>query len=258
MRYAELLEYTFPEIRKVEVKSDRHPGSAIDRDKDTEYVGGGSFADAYANPKRTPHDIRKLSNRPRDAHDIDGFFYYIKALEQNPDNTNPYFPRFRQIKVYINRDEATWSDGKTDPRRDEITYSVQMERLEDMRQLSNKEKKAIYRRIFGDNFKDAMRSLDTVERYGSHPWNEPMLTVIQQAIKHAGSRAGLNGYMVDEDFIRATTFIKKIADKYSIGLDLHDENIMVRRGPTGLHLVLTDPLSFVHSGISHQDDITAD
>ena len=85
-----------------------------------------------------------------------------------------------------------------------------------------------------------------------------MLTVIQQAVKHAGSRAGLNGYMVDEDFIRATTFIKKIADKYSIGLDLHDENIMFRRGPTGLHLVLTDPLSFVHSGISHQDDITAD
>ena len=255
MRYAELIEYAFPKIQQVDVKSHRHPARGTGRDPDTEYVGGGSFADAFANPKRTPHDIRKLSNRPRDAHDIDGFFYYIKALEQNPDNTNPYFPRFRQIKIYINRDDAQWSDGETDPRRDEITYSAQMERLEDLRLISKKERKAIYRRIFGDNFKKAMKSL---KRVPDHPYGEPMLTVIQQAVKHAGSRAGLNGYMVDEDFIRATTFIKKIADKYSIGLDLHDENIMFRRGPTGLHLVLTDPLSFVHSGISHQDDITAD
>jgi hypothetical protein len=85
VRYAELLEYAFPKIQQVDVKSHRHPARGTGRDPDTEYVGGGSFADAFANPKRTPHDIRKLSNRPRDAHDIDGFFYYIKALEKNPD-----------------------------------------------------------------------------------------------------------------------------------------------------------------------------
>ena len=256
MRYAELLEYSFPKIHTVNVKSQRHPGRGLGRTADAEYVGGGSFADAYSNPKRTPHDIRKLSNQPRNAHDLDGFFYYIKALEKNPDNDNPYFPRFRQIKVYIDRDEFDgWSTGETDPRRDEITYSTQMERLEDMRTLTKRENEAIKRRIFGDNYDDAQRSLDTVDH---HSFGQELLTVIDQAINHAGSRAGLNGYIVDEDFVRATAFIKKIANKYSIGLDLHDENIMFRRGPTGVHLVLTDPLSFVHSGISHQDDITAD
>jgi len=254
MRYTELLEYAFPEIQKVEVKSHRHPGRATGRNKDAEYVGGGSFADAFANPKRTPHDIRKLSNMPRNAHDLDGFFYYLMALEKNPDNTNPYYPRIRQAKVYIDTDAAQFSNGP-DPRRDEVTYSAQMERLVDLRQLSQKETDAILLRIFGENTEGVTAVLGRME---GHPYGLELLTVLGQAVKHAGSKAGLNGMIVDEDFLRATAFIKKISDKYSIGLDLHDENIMIRRGPTGVHLVLTDPLSFVRSDVSHADNITAD
>ena len=255
MRYAELLEYAFPKIHTIDVKSDKHPGRATGRDKDTEYVGGGSFADTFANPKRTPHDVRKLSNMPR-SRELDGFFYYIKALENHNDNTNPYFPRFRGIKIYIERDDFTgWASGEADPRRDEITYSAQMERLEDMRKLSDEEVQSIMQRLFGENTDAVNEVLGRMD----HPYGQKLLTVIKQAVKHAESRAGLNGMFVDEEFVRATAFVGKIAEKYSIGLDLHDENIMVRRGPTGVHLVITDPLSNVHGDdVSHATDITAD
>ena len=57
----------------------------------------------------------------------------------------------------------------------------------------------------------------------------------------------MNTVLVDEEFKRAATFIREVSEKHNLGYDLHDDNIMLRRGPTGLHLVITDPLSFQRS-----------
>ena len=229
MRYAELLEYSFPEIQHVTVKSDRHPGRAAGRG-DSEHVGGGSYGDAWGNPSRTPQDIRKLSNKPRHRDGIDGFYFYMLELENHSDNTNPYFPRIRQAKIYIEPAKIA--------KNDKITYSVQMERLPNViGNINSKEEEAVMTRLFGENVEVVNKLLDEM----SHPYGQKLLTVIQNAIKNPTNT--MNTVLVDDEFKRAAAFIREVSEKYNLGYDLHDDNIMLRRGPSGIHLVITDPLS---------------
>ena len=241
MRLETLLnEYTFPKIKEVTVDRTRHPGqrevwddkleksvSALQKKGGAERLGRGSYAAAYSNPKRTPQDVRKVSD-PQFESNIDGFYFYMQALKDHPDNTNPYFPRIREMKVY------------TDPEKEKLTYSVQMERLDDMRKLKHKTSfESILRRLYGDNMDNAKQFLDGMS---NHPYGEPLLSIVIAAVKQEMNP--LYELIVDKNFLRATKFIKQTSEKMHLGLDLHDENIMVRHSPYGPQLVFTDPLSW--------------
>lgn len=235
-----LNEYTFPEIKHVTVDRKRHPGqrevwderlernvSKIQKKGGAEKLGRGSYAVAYANPKRTPHDVRKVSE-PQWEENVDGFYFYMQALKDHHDNGNPYFPRIREMKVY------------TDPEKEKLTYSVQMERLDDMRNLKFKTGfNSILRRLYGDNMDEAKKFLDGMS---NHPYGEPLLSVITAAVKEEMNP--LYKLIVDKNFLRATKFIKETSEQKDLSLDLHDENIMVRHSPYGPQLVFTDPLSW--------------
>jgi len=233
MRYIELLEYSFPEIQHVAVKSDKHPGRAASRG-DSEYVGGGSYGDAWGNPSRTPQDIRKLSNKPRHRDAVDGFYFYMLELEKHSDNANPYFPRIRAAKIYTEPHKKSGKENKND----KITYSVQMERLPNvLGGINSKEEESVMLRLFGENTETVNDLLGQM----SHPYGQKLLTVIQTAIKSPTNT--MNTVLIDNEFKRAAEFIRQVSEKYNLGYDLHDDNIMLRRGPTGIHLVITDPLS---------------
>lgn len=230
MKLINLFEYTFPKIKYRNTPN--HP-TAFDRvgnktanrlrnSKDIEHLGTGSFASTYTNPNRTPHDVRKASKQMERQH-IDGFYFYIRALENNPDNTNPYFPRFREITIYTDKFIVA---NQEDSQQDKITYSVQMERLYRLIDISESEYNAILYRILGPDISDNT----------SIELNDMVRRVIVSGRKHYN--------IIDEDFYRATKFISKVAENSNVWLDVHNENIMFRRTSYGPQLVITDPLGY--------------
>lgn len=240
MKIKHLLEYVFPKIQNVEVKTDRHPGQRNTmKPNDVKYAGGGNFSNVWQNPQKTPHDVRKIS-KGHMRMDIDGFYFYLLELEEHNDNTNPYFPRFREIKVYTDthNDELFGNDV----RRDVITYSTQIERLADMRKLNKSEEIAILFRIFGDR----QHRKPAVDRFiegilnNNQPYGQKLLGIIRVAITDNKFLRMLD----DTDFKNAITFLKHVHAVRSVSYDLHDENIMVRRTPYGAQLVFVDPFSW--------------
>ena len=245
MKIKHLLEYQFPTIQNVNVKSARHPGGDnlkrhVFRSDDAETAGGGMYSNAYHNPQKTPHDVRKIS-KGHNRREVDGFYFYMLALEKHSDNTNPYFPRFRGIKIYTDKHENSEGGISTE---DYITYSVQMEKLTHLRDLSNSEKRSILFRLFGDRqHRDpAAEQFINKQLSGSTPYGYKILGIIRNSVSGWKGNELLK-LIVDEDFKNAIKFLQKVHKDYEIGYDLHDNNVMIRRTPYGPQIVFLDPFS---------------
>ena len=122
MRLYELFEHTFPEI-EVRKPSKRpvdifdYEGTARDdrnainfggkpepkvpnKNPKVKTLGSGTFATAYVN-QDTPQDVTKGSQLAKQP---DGFQAFFTALSKDEEaQSNPYFPRFRQIRTYSNK-----------------------------------------------------------------------------------------------------------------------------------------------------------
>lgn len=271
MRLAEfkpILEYQFPDIKKVNVHKHKHPaayrsdfGMAADnnlstagggygvndprllkRNKDVEHLGSGTFASAYTNPKTIPHDVRKISKQ-QDRHDIDGFFFYMQGLADNPDNTNPYFPRFREIKIYTHEHDE--DPPFKDERKDRITYSAQMERLYHLKEMSRTEEDAILAKMLGPDRVTpndvAQGTIDQILKTTSRPFNGRAMRVIKFLLNEPQK---IKDDIVDEDLINATSWLREFSRTSGLRFDIHHENIMYRKTPYGPQMVITDPYSY--------------
>jgi len=252
MKIQHLLEYKFPNIQTVNVAKARHPGQRgdqlVNRSRDMNHVprgakhmGAGEFSTVYKNEIGAPHDVRKIS-KPKRGHAIDGFYFYIKALEAHNDNTNPYFPRFRNIKIYVDNTNSK-EGGST--KNDIITYSASMEHLYPIYDLSNTELNSILARMFGTNV-DLNSNTFKFNMGGRQAFDHPLVNIINGAIDHRD--ADIIAKVVDKDFLRAASFIAQVADENSVGIDLHGDNIMYRKTPYGSQLVISDPMSFQNTG----------
>ena len=233
MKLAALFEYTFPKIERRNVsklpKQYHHGSDESPQDYDPEYepgvmkkgakhLGTGHFSSVYTDPKKIPHDVRKVS-RARGFREIDGFYHYMVELSEWPDNGNPYFPRFRAIKIYHG------PEGQ-------VVYSAQMEKLLPAKS-GKSEREALFRKIFGD------------ENAESYARRHTLTDVLEAVINGYGN---LKDKVIDKDLIAAAAFINRVSTKHNAGVDVHAENIMFRRSRYGLQLVITDPLSFSHGG----------
>jgi len=271
MKIQHLLEYQFPEIQRVNINVKRHPGKSnyaarAEKRKsmksirgDVSYVGGGSYAEVWANNQRTPQDVRKISKTSK-RHQIDGFYFFMMELEKHDENSNPYFPRFRSIKIYT--DEGPKHRAS---KLDSMTYSTQIERLTHLSKLSEDQIKAIVRRIFGVSRLDS-RAKDIIYNIMqlNKTWDLALLGLIE------ATRKGLMGtsppsppnkelqwfvkQIQDQDFVQALQFIIDVKIKHGLHFDLHDDNIMVRQSPYGGQLVFSDPLSGEGSNFSSEPD----
>ena len=102
MKLQQIFE-TFPETQKKRVKrlpqQHRYQLSAnkpsVLRNPKVKHLGSGSFASAYAHEDR-PHEIRRISGPTVKP---DAYHVYIKALKNNPDYDNPYFPQIHTDPV---------------------------------------------------------------------------------------------------------------------------------------------------------------
>lgn len=181
-------------------------------------LGSGTFASAYAN-QDTPHDVTKGSKLAKQP---DGFQALFTALSKDEEaQANPYFPRFRQIRTYSNKHEG-------DKKR--TSYVVRVEKLEPFTNLSRTERDMLTDKIF------------TTKGQKEHVDGEGLAWGIYGA---SIARKQLTGLEIrDPDFLDAMIFLDEVVEKYAYGLDLHSENIMVRRTSVGPQIVLNDPLGF--------------
>lgn len=262
MKVQHLLEYQFPKIQQVNVAHEKHPKAYrgrhsdskipahMQKNRDTEHLGSGTFSAAFHNPKQSPHDIRKVS-RQMDRFDIDGFYYYMHGLADNPDNTNPYYPRFREIKVYTDEHDAKKAmDVFTDDRKDKITYSTKMEKLYPLRDMSRSEEDAMLARMLGTGYTKMVTGAEGVNQRLANILNSQekadygrVLYIIKFLLHEPDAIAD---DIQDADLMRATNWLREFQRTASLGFDLHGENIMYRKTPYGPQLVITDPFSYHH------------
>ena len=240
MRIDFLTEYEFPKIQTKIVKSlpdqynkQHHGGDefppVMKRSKDVEHLGTGSFASAYSHKDR-PGDVRKISTKFEVGYaPPDSFWNWIEFLSKHEHNDNPYFPRFRQITVYKNE-------------KNDMVYSVQVERLQSLDKLSQEQLDSVYHKIWGENYRKAAK---TASRMGLLPDANTLDKYHLSAfVKQSITKSNIYELAVDEEFKQAAAVVKEFiswsSDAY---LDLHHENIMVRTTPYGAHLVLSDPVA---------------
>ncbi len=244
MRIDVLQEYEFPKIQTKIVKSlpDQYNKqykahgqtygkvpTVMKRSKDVKHLGTGSFASAYSHKDR-PGDVRKISGQFEvTGRTVDEFWHWVEFLSKDPNNDNPYFPRFREITVY-RTDEA------------KMVYSLQVERLQSLEKLSYEQIASVYDKIWGENFKKAT-SVANLPGYNA-PEPDYDAHHLAAMVRAAVKNSAVWELVVDEEFKQAVTVVKAFT-KWREGayLDLHHNNIMVRMTPYGAHLVISDPFA---------------
>lgn len=192
-------------------------------------LGSGAFSTAYQD-KDNPHDVMKGSKQQVVP---DGFQVFFTALEENPDmQSNPYFPRFRNISRYTSKDHRSGS------------YMVRVEKLEPLEKLTKKEMPAILRRILDqdgiDQVMERMKGMDSLSWFSAQPYH--YITSLAEIMVNHPKR--FSKHVIDKDFLEAMQFITQVAADWEYYTDLHEGNIMLRRTPYGVQLVFNDPLGF--------------
>lgn len=208
--------------------------------KDQEEIGSGMYATAFSTPEE-PGTVRKLVG-PLDKLENDAYFKYVKMLTENDRmSSNPYFPKIFDIQVRrFYRKNFT---GKVNLSV-KYMYAVDMERLLPFESLSQKEARMLGNKMFYD-FERQTKPIRY--RAGSGDPSEPrnyfegLETMITEVFDD-WFRERLLTSIKDSRFKQAVMLIRKLETDESIAMDIHSENIMIRRGVGGPQIVITDPV----------------
>ncbi len=255
MRLYEILtEYEFPQAKTRHTKNvpdlydyegddayfdddDEQPigGNPHVDNPDIETLGTGAFATAYRH-KKNPYDVTKGSKASKEP---DGFKSFFDALSKNEDaQSNPYFPRFRSMSSYHGQN-------------DRQSYIARMEPLEQYVALSGKERQMLVNKLFGEH------GIDIINHYFEEenrniPWRgkdptkeqfqgEKLAFAVQNSLENDTWADELRWQIEDKKFLQAIEFLQDAAKKYDFDLDMHYNNLMVRRTSVGPQLVFNDP-----------------
>ncbi len=237
----DLYDYEHEDAYQDEGDEPPEKGNPHAKNPDIETLGTGVFATAYQH-KDTPHDVTKASKATSVP---DGFQALFTALSKDKEaQANPYFPRFRSINKFKHKYSAKQS------------YVVKVETLEPYKNLSGKEREMLVNKLFDEHGEDVINHYweeDTRDRH--HPRGRPEMAAGEKlawAIRACvegdeGWEDELRWTIEDKKFEQAIEFLQKAAKEYDYNLDLHRENIMIRRTSVGIQLVLNDPLGFSSS-----------
>lgn len=203
--------------------------------KDAEELGdNGKFASTFTTkdePGTATKIIRSTSNLKSDA-----YFKYVSALAKNDRiSKNPYFPRIYHIKVEKDRSGMS-------------RYKVEMERLHEFDSLSMEEMYMLGEKMFFNFYafaKDArarMRDdlgVPNAKMQSKQTAAFAILKAMERVITYG---AKVETYIKDPNLKGALLILKSLVKDHDANPDIHDGNIMVRRGPGGPQLVITDPI----------------
>lgn len=205
-------------------------------------LGTGAFSSAYQH-KDNPYDVAKGSKATNIP---DGFKAFFMALADDKEaQANPYFPRFRNINIFKQKDD--WADDSRE------SYMVKMEPLEPYDKLSKAERKMLINKIFSEHGIDVINHYIKKNPYYNAPgWKLAM--AVQAALENQEWGDELRWQIEDDKFKEAIEFLQKTAKEYDYEFDLHSGNLMVRRTSVGPQLVLNDPLGFSSAKRREDDD----
>lgn len=176
-----------------------------------EKSGGGYYA--HVEKSDDPHMINKQTHYSIPV-EKDSYFAYIKKIVNDElMSKNPFFPRIYSVDTTVDKEKK-------------LHYKIEMEQLYHLKELSQVELNALYNNIIGLDTKKEITPIllaKTVSGLVDNPTRAPKTA--------------------NKKFINAAKIIKEISLSIPAYIDLHANNMMVRRTPFGYQLVLTDPLA---------------
>jgi hypothetical protein len=241
----EITPITADKLKPKKTRGPEDTGKRVFKDYEkAEELGQGSFASAFSS-KKDPGTVRKVVSHVIDL-EGDAYFSYIKLISKNNRmQSNRFFPRIFDIKVF-----KTPGDGDTTL----YDYGIDMERLWDWNKLTDEDAYIAGKQLY-HNFDrlmelDHIRGIpDSVSGRGlpkKRPYKRALLRLLRQTFsKHIKGKESKLIEIKDPQFKQAVMLIKGMQqkDRHGMFADIHDGNIMFRRTPQGVQLVLADPVA---------------
>lgn len=177
--------------------------------KDKNELGRGVFAKVVPNNK-DPHSVVKKTKVPfGDKHTFkkDGFKSFTELLGEGDIADNIHFPRVYKVDTVTDRNGTQ-------------RHEFEVERLVALSDLSTEEVRAVAEVHFDVEIKSLKQ----------------LASIVSNACESLNTK-----YIRSDSLAEACLILGKYEKKHRIGLDLHSDNLMVRRSPHGYILVINDP-----------------
>jgi len=220
-----------------------------------EELGRGIFGKAFSTPQE-PGTVRKVVG-PISEHEFgrDAYFKYLKLLVKNDRfANNPYFPKIFDLQV--KKFPLPNLDPENQPTPYRYAYAVDIERLHNYDDLSNREALAIGKRMFYDFERLVKKDVKGIAKWGEdykegkpykREYRMALISLIESVVDYP-KMFRAETIFKDPDFKKAAMLLRNLRSKtqkagITMFFDLHSGNIMVRRGPAGPHLVFSDPVA---------------
>lgn len=234
MKLVELLE----DLRATPSKRDFY--SAVDSLEKTKtktgsrrISGEAAYGRVYDLPRET-NSVLKIARHPESKIEMDGYFSFAKRIMHME---NPYFPKIDELNQKL-------VSGNGEP-----YYTVKMERLHRLSDLSVDEIHAVLSRIFGRMLSDEeqkqflLKNTQSQQRKRPDVWQIALATFMERAVQDDA----LTKQLQDAELVQALKMLRVFwKNHHYLDIDNHD-NIMVRRTPYGAQLVFTDPFSIIQT-----------
>jgi len=248
-----IIEVEFPKIRQRIVS--RLPNQwygqkpSVLRNPKVKHKGSGAFASTYQHQDR-PEDVRKIT-KPQVV--IDGYHKYIELLQDNPDSDNPYFPKIREITRYSKKQEPgaepakkrpiNYSRNSTAHEPDAVVLSVKKEALRHLEELTYTEVAPVFERWFGTDWYKQLRKITDASIDTLKSWERYDLIISSMVRAIAKNPEKWKDDLLDEDLYNALYWLRYTVARDGVEFDFGGNNIMYKRSPYGIQLVLTDPVA---------------
>jgi len=179
-------------------------------------IGTGRYGRVYNT--NDPHTIIKRNHFAANP-DRDGYYLYAtEIIKSGIAKTNPYFPRFYNIKTFKDKSGH-------------IKYRFEMERLHTAKEVGDEIIYAITEQLFGE---------EAIKKFDSKYFGSNTVSRLSEMMEIYLFTKTPN--VSDEKFMEAINFIREnVIKKYNLRSDLHSENIMFRLSPYP-QVVITDPV----------------
>jgi len=221
---SEMLEILDEDLVQTQI-TDRKYGGAMnfqqDKKRSSSELGRGNFS--KVEPDSDPHMVTKRSIKPMGpSHNLkaDGFNQYVRMLSANDVMDNIHFP-----KVY----KANTSTDKNNDHRNTFT----VERLESLTSISSEEFQGLVERCFNRPVSDIDVMAERISESCESEYERKM-------------------YIKMETLFEACEIMQRLSQESDFGLDLHSDNLMVRRTPMGLQIVISDPFGYIKRNALHK------
>ncbi len=237
-----IVEVEFPKIRqRIVSRLPRQWNSmqtgkpSVLRNPKVRHHGTGAFASTYSHKDR-PEDVRKITKPSGFA---DGYHKYIELLKDNPDFDNPYFPKIREITRYKSSNEKQGPGSEINQK----VLSVKKEVLRHMDELTYKEVVSILERWFGPQWNDIIKQIVNLNVSTLKTWPRYDTLLSSLIRKIADFPEDFRGKLRDKQLYDALYWLRHTVVKSGTTFDMGINNIMYKRSPYGIQLVLTDPVA---------------